>query len=355
MVEIHRDKSLAEFTTLKIGGKARIFARAINENDVFEAFKFVDENNLDLFILGGGSNVLIADEGFNGLVLQIALKGILEEKTKFKSGASIDYLEDRVFITAQAGEDWDKFVEYCVNKNLQGLECLSGIPGFVGGTPVQNVGAYGQEVSETIVSVRCFDRKRAKIVELTNKQCGFEYRKSIFNTTEKDDFIVLAVTFALILNGQPKVEYADLKNYFGENKPDLPQTRNAVLKIRAKKSMVIDEADPNTKSAGSFFKNPVISKEKYSEICTISPEKVPYYVVDNNNYKIPAAWLIEKSGFYKGYKKGNAGISTTHTLAIINLGNATANEIINLMNEIQQGVRLKFGIEIFPEPIFVGF
>ncbi len=346
---IRKDVSLSKFTTFKIGGRADFFASAKSETEVIEALQFANQNNLNVFILGGGSNVLIADEGFDGLVLQIALKGI-----------SIFQEKDRtVRVTAPAGEDWDGFVKLCVEKKMQGVECLSGIPGWVGGTPVQNVGAYGQEVSETIVSVRCFDRKNEKIVELTNADCKFAYRMSLFNTTEKNRYIVLAVTFNLKVDGEPKIIYRDLQNYFGDRKPNLKETREAVIKIRAEKSMVINPQDPNSRSAGSFFKNPLVTKEKFTEIEKLANlsgiEFVPFFKVDKNRVKVPAAWLIEKSGFHKGFQKGTVGLSTNHTLAIVNLGNAKAADVLALKDEIQSKVNFCFGVKLKPEPVFVGF
>jgi UDP-N-acetylmuramate dehydrogenase len=337
---IQKNVPLAEKTTLKIGGAARFFVEAKSENDVVDAIGFAEENNLEIFILGGGSNVLIADEGFDGLVLQIGLKG-------FEVNENI--------ITAQAGEDWDEFVGFCIKKNLAGIECLSGIPGFVGGTPVQNVGAYGQEVSETIRSVRVFDRQTKNFADLLNWHCGFSYRKSIFNTAEKDRYIVLAVTYALKPNGEPKIVYKDLREFFGNTEPTLQETREAVIKIRSDKSMVIDARDINTKSAGSFFKNPVITKEKFAEVCGNFGAAIPSYPLDGENVKIPAAWLIEQSGFYKGFRKGSAGLSTKHTLAIVNTGGATAKDILALKDEIQAKVKEKFDVELIHEPVFVGF
>ena len=341
---IQENISLAEFTTFKIGGKARLFVRATGETEIIEALEFAEQNDLNIFILGGGSNVLIADEGFDGLVLQISLKGI----------SALTEKDETVYVTAQAGEDWDEFVAFCIKNNLAGVECLSGIPGFVGGTPVQNVGAYGQEVSETIESVRVFDRKSKEILELTNADCKFAYRTSIFNTTEKNRFVVLAVKYALKKNGAPKIVYKDLQIFFGDKKSTLTETRQAVLKIRSDKSMVINSKDINTKSAGSFFKNPLVSKEKYAEMCVSWGDVIPNYVVDAETLKIPAAWLIEKSGFQKGYVKGNAGLSTKHTLAIVNLGNASANDVLALKKEIQMQVKKRFEVDLKPEPIFVG-
>ena len=342
---VQENVPLADFTTLKIGGEARYFVQACDEVEVHGALEFAEQNDLNVFILGGGSNVLIADEGFDGLVLQIVLKGISVSREK----------DNIFFVEAQAGEDWDEFVKFCVEKNLQGVECLSGIPGFIGGTPVQNVGAYGQEVSETIVSVKVLERASGKIFELTSRECGFAYRTSIFNTTKKNQFVVLAVTFALKPNGKPKIVYKDLQKYFGEKKPTLQETRKAVLEIRRAKSMVIDREDVNSRSAGSFFKNPIVETERFEEICEKFGGSIPSYSIDKNTVKIPAAWLIEHSGFQKGYRKENVGISTRHTLAIVNLGNASANDVFAFKNEIQEKVREHFGIMLIPEPVFIGF
>ena len=345
---IQENVSLAEFTTLKIGGDARFFVSAKSETEIIETVQFARKRNLQIFILGGGSNVLIADAGFDGLVLHIATKGISLASRK----------NEIVSVTAQAGEDWDNFVAFCVKENLQGIECLSGIPGLIGGTPVQNVGAYGQEVSETIVAVRCLERKSGKIVEMTNADCRFAYRASVFNTVEKDRFIVLAVTFALRFGGEPKIVYRDLLNFFGGKKPNLSETRNAVLKIRAEKSMVIDASDPNSRSAGSFFKNPVITKERFADVRERAGqqgiESVPFFTIDENHLKVPAAWLIEQSGFGKGFGFGRVGLSTKHTLAIINQGDATAADVLALKENIQVKVKEIFGIDLLPEPVFVG-
>jgi len=343
-LKIEENVPLAPLTTLKIGGAARFFVFAETENQVTEAFKFAEENGFELFVLGGGSNILVADEGFDGLVLQIALKGI-----EVKGNV----------VTAQAGEDWDAFCEFCVERNLAGIECLSGIPGFVGGTPVQNVGAYGQEVSETITSVRVFDRKSKQILELSNAECKFAYRTSIFNSTDKNRFIVLCVTYDLKQDGAPKIVYKDLREFFGEHQPTLAETREAVRKIRAEKAMLVRQNSADANSAGSFFKNPIVSNKKFDEILAIAKnfgiENVPGFKAEEGSVKIPAAWLIEQSGFHKGYTKGNAGLSTRHTLALTNRGGATAQEILELKNEIQLKVNEKFGVDLVPEPIFVGF
>jgi UDP-N-acetylmuramate dehydrogenase len=340
-IEIQENVGLAPLTTLKVGGPARFFARAESEDDVAAAFAHAAAAGLDVFVLGGGSNVLVSDRGFDGLVIHIALKGI-----RSREG----------LVTALAGEDWDPLVEFCVDRDLAGIECLSGIPGFVGGTPVQNVGAYGQEVSETIVFVRCFDRLSGEIVELSNAECGFTYRKSIFNSSEFGRYVVLSVTYKLEPGGPAKVVYKDLRECFGNDEPGLTEVRNAVLRIRRAKSMVIDENDPNSRSAGSFFKNPILDKELFDKVSSKAPDhSVPGFPAGDGNVKVPAAWLIERVGFQKGFRLGNAGISANHSLAIVNFGGATAAEIVALKGKIQEGVMREFDIILEPEPVFVGF
>lgn len=347
VIKLRENVSLAPLTTLKVGGPARYFVRAENEDEVVAAFEFANKNDLDVFILGGGSNILVSDQGFDGLVVQAALRGRSEIPSKEFSRMTI--------LRANAGEDWDSFVSYCVDHNLAGIECLSGIPGYVGGTPVQNVGAYGQEVSERIVLVRCLDRMTGEIVELSNADCGFAYRTSIFNTTDRDRYVVLAVFYNLTPKGSPKIAYKDIKELFSGRQPSLQETRDAVLQVRRAKSMVIAADDPNSLSAGSFFKNPVVANDKYAEIAAKFDVKVPKFDIDGSLVKIPAAWLIEQSGFHKGFRLGNSGISSRHTLAIINCGRATAADILDLMQAIQAGVERTFGILLQPEPVFVGF
>lgn len=339
-MEILENIPLAPLTTLKVGGPARFFVKAETEEHVIEAFGLAAQRRLDVFVLGGGSNILVSDVGFEGLVIQIALKG------------RVIYFEDQKVarIAVEAGEDWDTFVEFCVSRSLAGVECLSGIPGSVGGTPVQNVGAYGQEVAETIVSVKCFDRHSGKTVELSNSECGFAYRKSIFNSTERGRYIVLEVAFELKKAAGPKIVYKDLKESFPDREPTLAETREAVLEIRRAKSMVIDANDPNSRSAGSFFKNPIVATAEAEKF-----ENAPSFPAGDGWVKIPAAWLIEQAGFQKGYRLGNAGISANHSLALVNFGGAAAAEIVELKNVIQAAIKHKFGIELQPEPIFVGF
>ncbi|MGB5014906.1 MAG: UDP-N-acetylmuramate dehydrogenase, partial [Pyrinomonadaceae bacterium] len=340
---IQENVILAPYTTMKIGGRARFFVEAHNENDVVDALRFAYEKGLDVFVLGGGSNVLISDKGFDGMVMHIATQGVEFSKA-----------DESVTATVQAGEDWDDFVANCVERNLAGIECLSGIPGQVGGTPVQNVGAYGQEVSETIVSVRCLDRNSLAIRELCNEDCCFSYRRSIFNSTDLGYYIVLSVKFSLKQNGEPKIAYKDVRDYFVDRTPTLTEVRDAVMAIRRSKSMVLDADDPNSRSAGSFFKNPIVGIEILAAIRKSFPG-VPSFTVDADNAKIPAAWLIENAGFQKGFVLGSAAISSKHTLALINRGNATSGQIVNLKEKIQTEVESRFGILLEPEPIFVGF
>lgn len=353
-MKIEKNVSLAPLTSLRIGGVARFFVRATTGEDVLAALDHARENNLNVFILGGGSNLLVSDDGFDGLVLQVALKGITGGDASVTERADdVDRTLVYTRVSAQAGEVWDDFVAHCVENDLAGVECLSGIPGCVGGTPVQNVGAYGQEVSETIVAVRCIDRVSNEIVELSNAECAFTYRTSIFNSIERDRYVVLSVTYSLVRSGEPKVAYKDLINYFNGRRPSLREVRGAVLQIRREKSMVIDPADPNSRSAGSFFKNPVVEVSKLEEIRRSHPD-APHFAF-GDKVKIPAAWLIENAGFHKGYTFGNAGISSSHTLAIINRGSAAAAEIVALKDKIQMAVAAKFDIMLVPEPVFVGF
>ncbi len=341
---------LAPLTTIGIGGPATYFVRVESEEQAIEALRFASVECLDIFVLGGGSNLLVSDNGFEGLVIQVGVDGILKE-IEFAS-------ENAVEITAGAGQDWDVFVAYCVANDLAGVECLSGIPGSVGGTPVQNVGAYGQEVSESIVRVKCVDRNDGKFVELDSQDCGFGYRTSIFNTTMRERYIVLSVTYRLRKSGPPKIVYKDLREHFSKAgmTPTLAETRDAVLQIRAAKSMVIDPTDPNSRSAGSFFKNPVVLNKIADQIReNIGGGIIPTFNVDAESVKIPAAWLIEQAGFHKGFIMGNAGISTRHSLALINRGGAMADDIVRLMEAIRDRVEQNFGIRLVPEPVFVGF
>lgn len=344
-MEILENIPLAPFTTLGVGGPAKYFSIARTAEELIRLFDWAGSAGEKVFILGGGSNVLVSDAGFDGLVIKIELGGI-----EFDKDGDCDV------VTAGAGEDWDGFVAQCVDRDLAGVECLSGIPGTVGGTPIQNVGAYGQDVSETIVSVRSFDRACGAIAELSNDQCGFEYRKSIFNTSERDRYVVLSVVYRLMRGGVPKISYKDLQQRFASRIPSMMETRQAVISIRREKSMVIDPTDPNSRSAGSFFKNPIVSISVADSIAEeLRLDRIPQFAAGTDEVKIPAAWLIEQAGFKKGFALGNAGISSNHSLAIINRGLATSAELVALKDLIQKAILDKFGVSLVPEPILVGF
>jgi UDP-N-acetylmuramate dehydrogenase len=339
---------LAPFTTFRIGGPARFFVEAQTPIEVAEAVAFAKSRSIALFVLGGGSNLVVADTGWPGLVLKVGIPG-MEQRPGLQEG--------KVLFDAGAGESWDRFVERAVRADCAGVECLSGIPGSVGGTPVQNVGAYGQEVSETIEAVEVFDLKDGHVRELCNEACGFSYRSSIFNTSERGRFIILSVTYALAPEGLPHIEYADLKRHFEGRSPTLDETREAVRQIRERKGMLIVEGDPDCRSAGSFFKNPVLSAEQHSELSRRAQNQgliVPSYPALDKAHKVSAAWLVEHSGFARGYRYGHVGISSKHALAIVNRGNGTAAEVLALKNQIQQRVEETWGVRLEPEPVFVG-
>jgi len=342
---------LAPLTTIKIGGPARYFVEARSVGEVQEAVAVAHSRDLPLFVLGGGSNLLVADAGWPGLVLKIAIQGINQ-----RSGHDA---EGKILFEAGAGESWDKFVSHAVIARCAGVECLSGIPGSVGGTPVQNVGAYGQEVAETIASVQVLDLKDGQVRELCPEACEFSYRTSIFNTTERGRFVVLRVTYALTPGGKPRIAYADLQRHFEgrETPPNLAETREAVRHIRACKGMLITPGDPDCQSAGSFFKNPVLSAEQHENLKQRAAARgltVPSYPALETHKKVSAAWLVERSGFTKGFGFGRVGISTRHALAIVNRGGATAADVLALKEQIQHRVEEIWGVRLEPEPVMVG-
>ena len=341
---------LAPLTTFRIGGPARFLVEAKSTPEVQEAVAWASQRYVPLFILGGGSNLLVGDSGFPGLVLKIGIPGI-EQRTGVEDG--------KVLFDVGAGESWDRFVSQAVMANCAGVECLSGIPGSVGGTPVQNVGAYGQEVSETIESVQVFDRKDNQIRELCAEACGFSYRSSIFNTSERGRFIILHVAYGLMPGGDPYLGYADLKRHFEgrETRPNLAETREAVRHIRARKGMLIIDGDPDCRSAGSFFKNPILSPSQHEDLQKRAATKnlsIPTYPALEKSHKVSAAWLVEHSGFARGYGFGRAGISSKHALSLINRGGASADEILALKDQIQQRVEELWGVRLEPEPVMVG-
>ncbi|MEA2162666.1 MAG: UDP-N-acetylmuramate dehydrogenase [Thermoanaerobaculia bacterium] len=344
---LERNVPLAPLTTIEIGGPARLFVRAETVDEIRETIAWADLNQEPLFVLGGGSNLLIADSGFDGLVLQIDLRGITVR----------DESSEAVTIYVAAGERWDDFVSFAVDRGWAGIECLSGIPGLTGATPIQNVGAYGQDVSETIIGVEAIERATGRVVTLTNWDCGFGYRQSIFKSAAKDRYIVAGVTFRLIPGGAARIRYPELQTYLDEQRiavSDLRGVRDAVIAIRKRKGMVLDPSDPDTRSDGSFFMNPVLSQEQFDTFLARAGANVPHFP-SGDQIKLSAAWLIEHAGFHKGFVHGNVGLSSKHTLAVINRGGGTAREVLGLVTMIQRRVRERFGVEIQPEPNFIGF
>ncbi|HVO81039.1 MAG TPA: UDP-N-acetylmuramate dehydrogenase [Terriglobales bacterium] len=344
-----QDVPLAPFTTLKVGGPARYFVEARAVADVSDAVDFARSRDLPLFVLGGGSNLVVSDAGWPGMVLKIALSGINHRHER-----------EHVVFEVAAGEEWDRFVAMSVTRNFSGIECLTGIPGSVGGTPVQNVGAYGQEVAEVIDAVQVLDLNDGQVRELCREACSFNYRTSVFNTTARGRFVILRVDYALKHGGEPRLEYADLKKYFSgwAVRPTLAETREAVRQIRARKAMLITPGDEDCRSAGSFFKNPVLSAAALETLTRLAARKnlqVPSYPALEAQRKISAAWLVEHSGFSRGYTSGHVGISRKHALAIVNRGDATAAEILAFSEQIQHRVEELWDIDLEPEPVFVGF
>jgi UDP-N-acetylmuramate dehydrogenase len=347
-MDIRENVELAPLTTLGVGGAARFFVEATGTDEVREAIGYAKARGLPLFILGGGSNLVVSDAGWPGLVLKVSILGI-----NHRHGRGVAYFD------AGAGEDWDSFVAATVKHHCGGIECLSGIPGSVGGTPVQNVGAYGQEVGDTIDSVVALEIATGEQQEFEKSDCGFGYRTSIFNTSARGRYVILRVTYALMHDGEPHIAYADLQKYFaGRGKPTLAEVREAVRQIRASKAMLITPGDEDARSAGSFFKNPVLSADAFQGLQAKAAARgliIPNYPALAAQRKVSAAWLVEQSGFAKGYAKGRVGISRKHALAIVNRGGATAAEVVALSHEIQHRVAEQWGIQLQPEPVFVGF
>jgi UDP-N-acetylmuramate dehydrogenase len=367
--------ALSAYTTLGLGGPAARFIEAAGDEQVVRAVRDADAKGEPVLVLGRGSNLVVADEGFPGTVIHVASRGI-------SSAAD----GNGVHLAVAAGEDWDALVEWCVGEELSGLECLSGIPGLAGATPIQNVGAYGQDVAETIVTVRAYDRRRDAVVELGTAECGFGYRTSRFRhagggqVSDTGDgqagepgarqaatgrFVVLGVTFRLDRGPlSAPVRYDELALRLGilpgERVP-LAAVREAVLGLRRGKGMVLDSTDPDTRSAGSFFTNPVLDRRQFAELQRAAAERaghpvaVPHFEAERGQRKVPAAWLIEQAGFGKGYAGGGtARISSKHTLALTNPGGASTAGLIELARQIVAGVQSAFGVRLSSEPVLVG-
>ncbi|MBU2576053.1 UDP-N-acetylmuramate dehydrogenase, partial [Patescibacteria group bacterium] len=349
-MKLKKQTKLSDFTTIKLGGEAKEFVECKSIDEIKEALLYAKEKNLDTWVLAGGSNTIFSDEGFDGLVIKIDLQGV-----------EYDDKGGYVFVSASAGENWDDLVEECVKKGLAGIEALSGIPGSVGATPIQNVGAYGQEVGDVVEKVKVLDKQTLKEKEFSAQECKFGYRTSRFKEEDKEKYIIIEVVYRLIKNKNPQLGYPELekqvKEKFG-NKATLSDARELVLELRRGKSMVIDKRDPNSVSSGSFFTNPILSHKQFEALQNRNKsrkgfEEVPFYEIKGNNVKVPAAWLIEQAGFTKGYQKGKAAISENHCLALVNHG-GTTYDIMRLAGEIQYKVKEKFGIELECEPSLVG-
>lgn len=323
---------LSSRTTLGVGGPARWHALAQNPTELASHLREAERQGLPVLVLGGGSNLLIADSGFAGLVVEYLADGI---RILSEHDLEVD-----------AGVHWDALVEHCVDRGLAGLECLSGIPGRVGAAPIQNIGAYGQEVAERLTAVLAVERASGKLVTLPASECGFGYRWSHFKGDWANRYVVTGVRLRLSPGGAASVRYADLVKRLASD-ASLQDVRRTVIEVRRTKSMVYDPRDPNHRSAGSFFMNPVVD-------ASLAREGMPSWPA-GDKVKLSAAWLIEQSGFPRGYVHGRAGLSSNHTLALINRGGATAEDMLELAGVIRRAVREKWGVTLHPEPVFVGF
>ena len=340
---LQRDVPLAPCTTLEVGGPARFFVRAHDERALADALAWADAEAIPVLLLGGGSNVLVADAGFPGLVLRASLPGRAARR-----------VDGRARVTLGAGEAWDAAVAWTVAAGWGGVECLAGIPGRVGAAPIQNIGAYGQEVGERVHSVRAWDRILRAVVELDAAACGFGYRHSRFKA-EPGRYVVLAVTLDLLPGAAGCARYTQLAARLGDAPADLTATRAAVLALRREKSMVIEPADPNRRSAGSFFVNPVVPAATADALAAgIGAPDMPRWAAPGG-VKLSAAWLIQRAGMAPGFGEGPVGLSTRHTLAIVNRGAALASEVVAFAGAVRRRVRAEFGVRLDPEPIFVGF
>ena len=334
---------LAKYTSLHIGGPAKKLVHVATEEELVSAVKAADAAGEEVLIIGGGSNVLVGDEGFNGTVIRVETKGNSYHVDACSGG----------MITVAAGEDWDGFVEWILNKGFAGLETMSGIPGTVGGAPIQNIGAYGHEVSEVIARVRTWDRKTGEYKTFSNSECEFSYRSSVFKKNP-GRYVIIDVTFQL-RNGEMSlpITYKELASYLGvdlEARALVSDVRKAVLALRAAKGMLLDEKDHDTWSAGSFFVNPIVSKE----IAATLPADAPRWPQADGRIKTSAAWLMENAGMKKGKAHNGAAISGKHVLALVNTGSATAADIVDIARSARSAVQEKFGITLEPEVQFVG-
>jgi UDP-N-acetylmuramate dehydrogenase len=340
---------LAPLSTMGVGGPARWYVEARDEATVRAAVAWAQQRGLPVRVVGGGSNLVVADAGVDALVLRVTLRGI----TMREAGLAVE-------LTAAAGEPWDDVVRLAVEKGWAGLECLSGIPGLVGATPIQNVGAYGQEVSDTVAAVRVLDRAARTVGSLPPAACGFGYRNSAFKSRTPDRYVILAVTYRLRPGGAPSVRYAEVERHLagrGIETPTLGDVRESVLAVRRAKSMVLEPGDPNRRSCGSFFVNPVVPAAEAERIAAVAgdPTMPRWPEPDGRRVKLAAAWLVERAGFARGYADGPAGISTRHTLAIVAHEGARAADLVRVARRVRDAVLARFGVRLHPEPVFWGF
>lgn len=339
---------LAPHTTMRLGGPARFFAEASDEGAVLDAWAWAGRHGIPLSILGGGSNVVVADEGVPGLVVKMALRG----RTADERPGAVD-------VTAAAGEIWDDLVRETVERGWAGLECLSGIPGLVGATPIQNVGAYGQQVGDTLRSVRALDTRTGRVVTLERADCGLGYRDSRFKSGEPGRYAVLAVAYRLVAGGPPTLGYADVTRDLAARDiatPTLADVRRTVLAIRRAKSMVLDPGDPNARSCGSFFLNPIVpaaAAARAADLC--GDPAMPRFPQPDGRIKLSAAWLIEWAGFPRGMRDGAVGLSTRHALALVAHDGACARDVVALARRVRDRVLERSGIRLVPEPALWGF
>lgn len=341
------DVVLAPHCTLGVGGPARFFVEAADERTVVDALDWARARGLAVRVLGGGSNLLVADHGVDALVVRMGLRGLETRPT----GGGVE-------LTAAAGEPWDALVAHAVARGWAGLECLSGIPGLVGATPIQNVGAYGQEVSETVTAVRALDTETGRIVTLTGEACGFTYRNSRFKSVEPARHVILAVTYRVLPGGAPRVRYAELARHLdarGVARPSLADVRASVLAIRRSKSMVIDPGDENRRSCGSFFTNAIVKAAEADRVAETAGEPaMPRWPEPDGRVKLSSAWLIERAGFARGYREGPVGLSTRHALAVVAHDGALAADVVAFARRLMAAVHERFGVRLTPEPVFWG-
>ena len=336
---------LAPRTTLAVGGPARWFVEAHDEEAVLEAHTWAKARGIPLRVLGGGSNLVIADEGVDALVVKVDLRGVHPRE-----------VDGTVELTAAAGEPWDDLVRRVVEQGWAGLECLSGIPGLVGATPIQNVGAYGQEVSDTVSEVRALDTREGRIVSLAGGDCGFAYRDSRFKSGEPRRWVVLSVRYRLRPGGPPTLRYADVEKHLEARRlavPTLADVRASVLAIRRAKSMVLDDPrDPNRRSCGSFFTNPIVTTAELAEIDRrVGERAMPRWPQPDGRVKLSAAWLIERAGFTRGHRHGVVGLSTRHALAIVCHEGARARDVLDFARHLQAAVADRCGARLALEPV----